>query len=320
MMIKAPEAFSGTLDDLYEQYVSKLLLSLDVVEEFHQSFRSFYLNDADPLYLVRYVSDLERGQTIRTADSSCLRGTDNSPAWWIHYQLFYGKQHQFVDFPAFLDAVPCHMFSVRLPEHVSMAGWHVAHIYEAKDRNQDYHHWDRAELLRRTARNIHPCNYFYIPKAGWRTYGGNQNVIRFFYNKFKVLYQPIWDDFLKLVNEQPLASETTFSSNIPYLLASKKENHLPSSSRSDTPGTENGSARVCKIEYHHQRLCFKADLIEPLDMDDYFRVNTGEGTFEMSKRDFYEVFANVASSQSYQTQRLYHYSVIPQKAARFKVI
>jgi hypothetical protein len=54
-------------------------------------------------------------------------------------------------------------------------------------------------------------------------------------------------------------------------------------------------------------------------MDDYFRIVTDVGTFEMSKRDFNAAFANVAESKSYQVQRLYHYSVVPHRAMQFRV-
>ena len=127
------------------------------------------------------VSGLERGQTLRTEYGVQLRATDNSPAWWIHYQLFTGQFRQFTPFSSFLEAVPCHMFQVRLQENINQAGWHVAHIFDAKDRNVTFNRWDRNELVRRTARNIHPCNYFYIPKTDWQRHGGDPAVIAFFY-------------------------------------------------------------------------------------------------------------------------------------------
>lgn len=317
-MIKAPQEFNGTLDELYDRYSSHILLSLEAVKDFHQNFQSYYRNDADPLYLIRNVSGLKRGETVRTAGGNRLRGTDNSPAWWIHYQLFYGKQLDFLSPSAFFDAVPCHMFRIRLPEHVNKLGWHVAHIYDAKDRNLDYHHWDRDELLRRTVRNIHPCNYFYIPKVDWQKHGGDPKVIAYFYAKFESLYKPVWEEFLRLVDGRPLNLEKTIFSNQSYHISSgeKSRNVTSNLNISDREGV---AIRECKVEYHHHRLCFKADLIEPLAMDDYFCIVTDEGAFEMSKKDFYNIFANVVASQSYQVQRQYHYPTIPQKAASFKV-
>jgi hypothetical protein len=312
MMITAPLDFNGPLDELYERYASQLLLSYDAVHKFHRDFRAYYLTDPDPLYLPRYVTGLERGKSIRTASGSRLHGTDNAPAWWIHYQLYTGQSRQFLSFPALLEAVPCHMFHIHLPEQVSQAGWHVAHIYDAKDRNLDYPHWDRAELLRRTARNIHPCNYFYIPKTDWQRHGGDPRVIDFFYEKFADLYAPIWSEFLELVGGVPREVRTG-SEDIEYSFSNKISD--PYRPQANPANVQSG----CVVTYSYPRLCFKADLIEPLDMDDKFCVVTPEGTFAMSKREFYATFKGVVASKSYQVNRVYHFPRIPERALRFKV-
>ena len=73
-------------------------------------------------------------------------------------------------------------------------------------------------------------------------------------------------------------------------------------------------------KYKHSRSCFKADVIEPLGMDDQFCVETAtDGTFVMSKRQFYEVFQNVVETASYTQDREYHYSTLPRKALRFRI-
>jgi predicted HicB family RNase H-like nuclease len=73
-------------------------------------------------------------------------------------------------------------------------------------------------------------------------------------------------------------------------------------------------------KWKHSRLCFKADLIEPLSMDEQFCVETkNEGTFVMSKRQFYETFPNVVKSVSYERSREYHYTKAPKKALRFRI-
>lgn len=59
--------------------------------------------------------------------------------------------------------------------------------------------------------------------------------------------------------------------------------------------------------YKFSRPGFKADVIEPLGQKDRFRIITPEGTFEMTKWDFYRDFANVVSSTSYRDSGLYHY-------------
>ena len=70
------------------------------------------------------------------------------------------------------------------------------------------------------------------------------------------------------------------------------------------------------VGYQHPRLCFKAQLIEPLDPHDIFIVVTDkDGIFRFSKQDFYTTFPNVVQSISYQINGYYHYPAIPKKKA-----
>ena len=71
------------------------------------------------------------------------------------------------------------------------------------------------------------------------------------------------------------------------------------------------------VEYKFSRLCFKADIIEPLNEDDVFIVHTPEGSFQMSKADFYEVFSNVVNTKSYKERGIYHYPKTPNKALQY---
>lgn len=73
------------------------------------------------------------------------------------------------------------------------------------------------------------------------------------------------------------------------------------------------------VEYSYYRLCFKADYIEPLGDSDVFAVHTPEGTFQMTKADFYRVFSNVVKSKSYQEKGIYHYPTTPAKALAFLI-
>ena len=73
------------------------------------------------------------------------------------------------------------------------------------------------------------------------------------------------------------------------------------------------------IEYTSSRLCFKADLIEPLKDNDVFVVNTLNGTFKFTKADFYRVFSNVIETKSYQKGRLYSCKYPPKRALPFLI-
>ena len=74
------------------------------------------------------------------------------------------------------------------------------------------------------------------------------------------------------------------------------------------------------VEYTCSRLCFKADLIEPLKDNDVFVVHTPNGTFKFTKADFYRVFSNVIETKSYQEGRIYSYLSLPQKAIQFLTV
>jgi hypothetical protein len=73
------------------------------------------------------------------------------------------------------------------------------------------------------------------------------------------------------------------------------------------------------VTYKYSRLTFKKDKIEPLKDDEYFRVVTHEGTFQMSKSDFYTVFKNVTESSAYKQDGLYNYVKVPQRALQYLV-
>ena len=75
----------------------------------------------------------------------------------------------------------------------------------------------------------------------------------------------------------------------------------------------------CIASYSHSRLCFKARIIEPLNMDDRFCVTTAVGLFAMTKRQFYESFPGVVQSRSYQEDGNYHYPNPPAVATQFRV-
>jgi hypothetical protein len=310
---KAPAEFNGTLGDLYDGWAKYVMLEPTVVIEFHKKFCDYYLNSKDPLFLIRNVANRKRGQILRTNHDIQFRPTDNSPPWYIHYQLFSNRFCNDTSFATFVESIPCHMFSIRLPESINSAGWHVAHIFDVKNGETSFSQWNREELLRRTALNIHPCNYFYIPKCEWIHFGKNATIIAFFYDKFKSLYRAIWKEFLNLVQNMDMCVPKeaceyrySFSTN-----QKDKENVVRTPENKKTGQSD-------QAKYSHSRLCFKADVIEPLGMDDIFCIQSSVGTFEMTKRQFYETFPNVTKSKSYSENNIYHYPSPPQKAMKFK--
>ena len=71
------------------------------------------------------------------------------------------------------------------------------------------------------------------------------------------------------------------------------------------------------IQYSSSRLCFKADVIEPLNYDDIFAIHTPVGVFQMSKAEFYKTFPNIVKTASYQKGRLYNMKTPTRKAMQF---
>ena len=58
-------------------------------------------------------------------------------------------------------------------------------------------------------------------------------------------------------------------------------------------------------------------MIEALKPSDRFQIITPEGTFEMTKADFYRVFPNVVRTRSYKEAGVYHYPKVPEAALEF---
>ena len=79
--------------------------------------------------------------------------------------------------------------------------------------------------------------------------------------------------------------------------------------------------QVCKAKYSAARLTFKRDEIEPLDWHDKIRIFvSNEGcNYEITKKDFYDVFDNVVESKSYKEYGNYNYQKTPSKADQFLV-
>lgn len=319
-ILPAPNSYAGTLQEFATAYVIPNLLEPSVVTTFHERLTN-YLEGPDPLFLIRALSQTTRGQIYRTDHGNRWKATDNAPAWWVHFVLFHELDLPHADFASIIETLPTHFFEVasQVPENVSAAGWHVAHIFGVKDRNTDYQRWSTAEVVRRCVRNIHPCNYFTIPKTEWQAWGGNERVISYFAALYKDLYGPVWDDFLFLSGADS-AKLDDVSGPIEYRIQSRpstnklnSDAHGPEDLLGDTAGT------VPPVSYRASRLLFKANVIERLKPDSKFRIVTPVGTFEMSKAEFYSAFPNVVSSRSYMERGAYHYPRVPAAALRFKV-
>lgn len=86
-----------------------------------------------------------------------------------------------------------------------------------------------------------------------------------------------------------------------------------SGTRSDATSALRGNA------YSASRLAFKASVIDRLEADQAFRIETPGGTFEMTRTEFETTFANVAESPTYRKTGSYSYASVPRKALRFLI-
>lgn len=318
-MLPAPDHFSGTVEELVTNHVLQNLIASRAVEVFHELVTD-YLERSDPLFLIRAIGETVRGQIYDTNRGSRFKATDNAPAWWIHFALFHEIDLPAASFASIIETLPTHFFEVasQIPHSISSAGWHVAHIFPVKDRNTDYWDWDRKDLVRRCVRNIHPCNYFFIPKADWQLWGGNERLISYFARLYEAHYGSVWAEFLSLARADSSALAKV-SGPIAYHIG------VPSLAPAATafgqtarePLNEGNGVDV--IAYKSTRLAFKADVIEPLVPSARFRIITPVGTFEMSKAEFYSAFPRVVQSKSYNEGRLYHYPTVPGVAQRFRI-
>jgi hypothetical protein len=245
----------------------------------------------------------------------------------MHYALFHEIRISQAEFPQVVETIPCHMFEVsaQLPESINTAGWHVAHIVDVKDRNVNFRSWDRTELTRRFLRNVHPCNYFFLPKPEWQRRGADTRVIGFFAALYADRYSSVWQEFLEMtgadIAKLPRATRPISYQYAPAGLAEEPIDRHSNGSLLHRPvvGAGGGATDVRVVSYSASRLLFKADIIEPLRDEDKFRVTTPAGTYEMSKADFFRVFAHVPLTKSWRRDRIYHYPRPPAAAAQFLI-
>jgi hypothetical protein len=323
-MVHSPSNFDGPLEKLVEEFVLPNLPSPEIVASCHRLLID-YCNSDNPLFLIRRIKGTTRGEVYFTDTNARFKATDNAPAWWMHFALFHGIELSAETFPAVVSTIPTHMFEIRayLPHSINSTGWHVAHIGDVKDRNTHFASWDREQLAARFLRNIHPCNFFFLPKQDWQKWGADKTVIGFFASLYAERYSEVWSEFVAM-SRVDLSKLTRSSVSVRY-------HYGPSSIVGGSPRVKVEKAPLPSdrdviphddhtvISYSASRLLFKADVIERLADSERFRVVTPEGSYEMSKADFVRAFPKVRETKSYRESRIYHYPKVPAAAAEFLV-
>lgn len=108
----------------------------------------------------------------------------------------------------------------------------------------------------------------------------------------------------QICNPENAERKYTYSKNQNFSI--KIKNELPNNEK-------------LKVTYKYTRLCFLAEMIEPLNSKESFRIICSEGIFQMTKEEFYREFQNVIQSRSYSEKGVYHYPKPPHKAFRFLI-
>ena len=151
-MANAPTHFDGTLDELFERYIARNVLSADSVAHFHRHLVQ-YVGGEDPLFLIRMIRNTERRQIYVTSDGSRFKATDNAPAWWIHSALFQKAYFEAATFPTVIATIPTHLFDIaRYRSTANASGWHFAHIFHVEGPEHEL----RVVGAPRCDRPIHP--------------------------------------------------------------------------------------------------------------------------------------------------------------------
>jgi len=266
-----------------------------------------YLRSPDPVFYVRGKSEARRS-VVRSKLGLLIAQTDNAPAWWAHWVTTTSGSS--IDFAT----VPTHMFDAIAggADTINRGRYYVAHIVPAKLGPRDPDQWTRDQAVARFVCNIHPVNHFYVPMAH-RRLGEDRQVIANAAALAAATHEEVWRAFLALAGPEadaylaglpPAGAEPT--------IASDAHRALVTSGRR-IPETEPG------VEYSSTRLEFRADVIEQLAWDARFRVVTPFGTYEFTKREFYDAFPNIVTTKSYRVGRRYHGARLHLRAERFRL-
>jgi hypothetical protein len=220
-ILSCPSSFDGSLADFHAQYVLPNLPQPSIVEYYHELLKENCSSDV-LLPIVRAVSRTEkwrisepaRQKVYATRLGDRFKASDNAPSWWMYQVVSSGLKIPRTCFADVLHEMPMHMFDVgkRLAPslNINAKGWHVAHLHDAKNGDTGYEDWNRAELIRRFIRNLHPCNFFYMPKLRPQTYGGGPDEKSFYYEVLSTRYASVWQEFTALAaGLRPLQGSAT---------------------------------------------------------------------------------------------------------------
>jgi hypothetical protein len=257
-----------------------------------------------PLYIRK--SSAIRGQVLTHATGRLLIPCDNTTAVWAFTLALEGECPSLQEVVASVrsNEIPYSFTGLRGRfAQFYAVGWKLAHIVEVGlQTREQLEHLPIATLEDHFRKLVLPSNMFAIPKA-WAGLGEIPEII----------------EAIRSSGEHELSA----SMRAP---APSRSPAMPRASWASTqfPVSEERATAVANRvlrsnTYQATRLLFKASVIERLTDDQTFRIETPEGTYEMTKAQFHTTFSNVVESDTYKRTGVYSYNRTPEKARRYMI-
>lgn len=243
-----------------------------------------------PLYIRK--SSAKRGEVISHHTGRPLIPCDNTTAVWAFTLAIEGVCPTISEAAAAVrnSKIPFTFTGLRgrFAQFYS-AGWKLAHIEDVGLRTRErLENIPIAVLEDHFRRLVLPSNMFAIPKI-WAGLGGVPEII----------------DAIRASGEH---EPTLF-----FASPSRSDSRMADQGNGRYHGSGDGS----RNGYRATRLLFKANVIERLTDDQAFRIETPEGTYEMTKAQFRNTFPNVTESDTYRRTGVYSYNRTPEKARQY---
>lgn len=237
-----------------------------------------------------------RGPAPMHPSGRSLVPCDNSPAVWAFTLALEGYCPTLGEVASLAanGKIPAELTKLGRFRALYKAGWKLAHVDGVGLGTRTPLEEVPLDTLKEHLRLLlSPSNHFAVPKV-WAGLGEIPEVIEIIRT---------WDAQARQAAPQPAAPVQQAVLTMP-------------APRADS------ALRVAALRansYRATRLLFRANVIEGLADDQSFRIETPDGTYEMTRAEFLHTFANVADSNTYRSTGEYSYSTTPAKARRFLV-
>jgi len=237
-----------------------------------------------------------RGPALTHSSGRTLVPCDNSPAVWAFTLALEGNCPTLAEVAVLAanGGIPVELTKLGRFKAFYKAGWKLAHVDGVGLRTRTPLEEVPLDTLKEHLRRLlSPSNHFAVPKV-WAGLGEIPEVI----------------DVIRTFDVQARGAEPRPAEPSPQ--------DVPLMSVPE-PTQPRRVAAIRANSYRATRLLFRADVIEGLANDQSFRIETPDGTYEMTRAEFLSTFDNVAASNTYRSTGQYSYSTTPEKARRFLV-